>query len=205
MNNRERKFIFIILFLIIVFSFLLIFKIKSKPKYKEELYAQIYSEYAEIFEEEKDENNNSIKEKNVILIRKNSQDMEYKVIGKITIPKIDIQYPIINERSEDYLKIAPAKLCGPEINEKGNLCIVGHNYKNNQFFSRLSELEKEDKVYIAPNKGKEMTYLVFDKYEVEETDMECTSQETNDNIELTLITCTSNKKKRLVVKCRAIE
>ena len=48
------------------------------------------------------------------------------------------------------------------------------------------------------------TSLVYDKYEVNEKDLSCTSQDTNGNIEVTLITCASAKKKRLVVKCRAI-
>ena len=45
--------------------------------------------------------------------------------------------------------------------------------------------------------------LAYDTYIVDETDMSCTSQETNGKIELTLITCDNNdNKKRLVVKCR---
>ena len=47
-------------------------------------------------------------------------------------------------------------------------------------------------------------YNYYDKYEVNEKDLSCTSQGTNGNIEVTLITCASAKKKRLVVKCRAI-
>ena len=50
--------------------------------------------------------------------------------------------------------------------------LVGHNYKNDQFFSRLSELNIGDKVYLTPNKGKDMIYLVYDKYEIAENDME---------------------------------
>ena len=55
------------------------------------------------------------------------------------------------------------------------------------------------------NRGKSLSYKVYDKYEVQETDLSCTSQETDGRTEVTLITCTKNKKKRLVVKARAIE
>ena len=140
----------------------------------------------------------------VILQKSDKYGKQYRVLGKIIIPKISIHYPIINETSEEYLKIAPTKLYGPEINEVGNLCIVGHNYKNNQFFSRLSELNVGDKVFLTPNNGKDLKYLVYNKYEIEETDMECTNQNTNGNVEITLITCTKDKKKRLVVKCKAV-
>jgi len=47
-----------------------------------------------------------------------------------------------------------------------------------------------------------MMYKVYDKYIVDETDMNCISQETNGKIELTLITCEKDNTKRLVVKCR---
>lgn len=209
MDKRERNFVFFLLLLILILSCFLVYKIKSEPKYDEKLYNEIYAEYEQLFqtnqEELKEDNNlNNNKKDNTIYLRVDAHGNEYKVAGKITIPKISIQYPIIYETSEDYLKIAPTKLFGPDVNEVGNLCIVGHNYKNEQFFSRLSELNIGDKVYLTPNKGKEMIYLVYDKYEIAENDMECTSQDTNGNIELTLITCTAKKKNRLVVKCKAI-
>lgn len=209
MDRIERKFIFFLLLLILILSCFLIYKIKSEPKYDEKLYNEIYTEYEELFENNQEElkeskslNNN--KKENEIYLSVDTNGNKYRILGKITIPKIGIYYPIIYETSEDYLKIAPTKLFGPNVNEVGNLCIVGHNYKNEQFFSRLSELNIGDKVYLTPNKGKDMIYLVYDKYEITENDMECTSQDTNGNIELTLITCAAKKKNRLVVKCKAI-
>ena len=208
MDKGERICIFFLLLLILIFSIILVYRIKSGPQYNEKLYNEVYEEYGQIFENNKEEPegdniSNSRKKDNAIYIRVDAQGNEYRVIGKIVIPKISIQYPIIYETSESYLKIAPTKLFGPDINEVGNLCIVGHNYRNKQFFSRLSELNIGDKVYLTSNNGNDMTYLVYDKYEIEENDMECTSQDTKGNIELTLITCTSKKKKRLVVKCKA--
>lgn len=222
MDKRERNFVFFLLLLILILSCFLIYKIKTEPKYDEKMYNEIYAEYEELFETNKDElkednnlNNNKkeLKEDNslsnnekdnTINLRIDAHGNEYRIVGEITIPKIKIQYPIIYETSENYLKIAPTKLFGPDVNEVGNLCIVGHNYKNKQFFSRLSELDIGDEVYLKANNGKGMIYLVYDKYEIAEDDMQCTSQETNGNIELTLITCTTKKKNRLVVKCKAI-
>lgn len=84
----------------------------------------------------------------------------------------------------------------------GNLVITGHNYKNGQFFGKLKNLTKGDNVLLLSSKGNTQMYTVYDKYIVDETDMRCTNQETNGKIELTLITCDRNNKKRLVVKCR---
>lgn len=84
----------------------------------------------------------------------------------------------------------------------GNLVIVGHNYKNSHFFGNLKKLENGDNIFLISRKGSTENYKVYNKYIVNETDMSCTSQETNGKIELTLITCDNDNTKRLVVKCR---
>lgn len=84
----------------------------------------------------------------------------------------------------------------------GNLVIVGHNYKNGQFFGNLKKLTKGDNIFLFSRNGGGQKYKVYDIYIVDETDMSCTSQETNGKIELTLITCADDNKKRLVIKCR---
>lgn len=207
MDKGEKKLICFLLMGIIIGSSILIFKIKSESEYDEALYDEIYSEYEEILAKEsypeKDEKN-TVKKDNTIYLNSNSKGQKYRVAGQIHIPKIDVNYPIVYETSDEYLKIAPTKLFGPDVNQPGNVCIVGHNYKNEQFFSRLSELENNDKINLLDNKGKRVSYLVYDKYEVSETDLSCTNQNTNGEMEATLITCTKKKDKRLVVKCRAI-
>lgn len=209
MNKGEKKLICFLLIGIIIGSSILIFKIKSEPEYDEALYDEIYSEYEEILEKEnesysEEDEKNAVKTENTVYMNVNSKGQKYRVAGQINIPKIGVNYPIVYETSEEYLKIAPTKLFGPDINEPGNVCIVGHNYKNQQFFSRLSELENNDKIDLLDNKGKRVSYFVYDKYEVPETDLSCTNQNTNGEMEATLITCTKKKSNRLVVKCRAI-
>lgn len=82
------------------------------------------------------------------------------------------------------------------------MVIVGHNYKNGQFFGNLKKLTIGDNIFLLSSKGNAQMYKVYDIYIVDETDLSCASQETNGKIELTLITCDNNNKKRLVVKCR---
>lgn len=209
MNKGEKNLICFLLIGIIIGSSILIFKMKSEPEYDEALYDEIYSEYEEILAKENEDYANedekgANKKDNTVYMNVNSKGQKYRVAGQIRIPKIGVNYPIVYETSEEYLKIAPTKLFGPDINEPGNVCIVGHNYKNQQFFSRLSELENNDKIDLLDNKGKRVSYLVYDKYEVPETDLSCTNQNTNGEREATLITCTKKKSNRLVVKCRAI-
>lgn len=116
---------------------------------------------------------------------------------------MDIVYPIISETTDETLKIAPSKLWGPEPNCIGNLCIIGHNYTNlnGALFSGINKLKNGDLITITSLDKYVGKYEVYDHYEVADTDLEYTRQSTNGNREITLITCTNNSKKRLIVKC----
>ena len=194
MGKLEKKIILIICILIVILVAILWFLLNKTPKYDKELYDEIYSEYNEIFEGNEDSN---------VVIQK-IDGKEYKVIGKLTIPKMNVNSPIINETTDELLKIAPTKYAGPNPNEVGNFCIIGHNYKNDQFFSNLSTLDIDDEIILTSNNGTEKLYKVYEKFEVIETDLSDTNQETNGQIELTLITCTKNKNYRLIVKCKSV-
>lgn len=133
---------------------------------------------------------------------------KYTTIATINIPKINVKYPILDgetdstEETEALLKIAPTKFWGANPNEVGNFCIVGHNYRNNKFFSKVPTLQVGDVIEITDLSGKTVQYTVYNKYEVDPTDVSCTTQLTNGKKEITLITCTDDSKKRVVVKAR---
>lgn len=134
----------------------------------------------------------------------------YPIESIIKIPKIGINYPVISKTSEELLKISVNKFHGPNPNEVGNYCIVGHNYLNDKMFSRLDELKNGDIVELKDLSGKIIEYRVYDKYIVNPTDTSCTSQRTKDGKklgfrEITLITCANYGTQRLIVKCRAVK
>ena len=126
---------------------------------------------------------------------------------KIDIPKIDVHYPIIaplDKELLDYtaiLKIAPCRYYGPEPNEVGNYCIVGHNYRNEKFFSKVPTLENGDIIELTDTKKRTIRYKVYDKYIVNPDQNECTDQNTGGRKEITLITCTNDSKQRYIIKC----
>ena len=134
----------------------------------------------------------------------------YVIDGTITIPKINVEYAVLDGETdseletEELLKISPVKFHGPEINEVGNYCIVGHNYRNSKFFSKVPTLVNGDVIQITDSVGKVTEYQVYDKYVVDPTDVSCTSQNTDGRKEITLITCTDDSKQRVIVKARAI-
>lgn len=120
-------------------------------------------------------------------------------LGVLIINKINLEYPIFNEFSEENLKKYICKFSGKSLKENGNITILGHNYKN-EFFGNLEKLEINDKITIDSN-GEKFNYYAFKIYEIDSNDLECLKPIYNNSKEITLVTCkNNNKKKRLVVK-----
>jgi len=85
----------------------------------------------------------------------------------------------------------------------GNLCIAGHNYKNNTFFSNLSKLELGDIIEIQDVFGYSIEYKVYDIYKSEQNDLSCTNQNTDNLKVITLITCDNiNDNFRTIIKAK---
>lgn len=124
----------------------------------------------------------------------------------LNIPRLEINYPVLSETSEELLKISINKFWGPNgVNEVGNYCIVGHNYKNKKMFGKLSEMVDGDIIELTDGSGRTLKYSVYDRYIVDPTDVSCTSQLTNGRKDVTLITCTNYGKQRLVIKAKEIK
>ena len=123
-----------------------------------------------------------------------------KFLGNLIIEKINIEYPVYSEYTEENLKMSVCRLDGQIIEEKGNITIIGHNYQDNRFFGRLNELKIDDKILLQSNNKKNM-YKVVKKYITNEEDLSCLKPITKDNKEITLITCDNIiKKNRLIIK-----
>mgnify|MGYP003228146293 CR=1 FL=1 len=133
-----------------------------------------------------------------------SNGVEYETDAILNIPRLGINYPVLTDTSDELLEISLNKYWGPDPNEVGNYCIVGHNYRNGKMFGTLSSIKNGDIAELTDGYGRRIKYQVYDKYVVKPTDTGCTTQHTNGQKELTLITCTNYGKERLVVKCRAI-
>lgn len=124
----------------------------------------------------------------------------YKVIGKITIPKLKLDTYILNETTTKALKVSVTKLYGPGINEVGNFCIAGHNYMNDKMFGGIKKLEMGDEIILTDTYGNSVTYEVYESYKTDPKDVSSLNQETMGDREVTLITCTAGAIKRVIVK-----
>ena len=132
----------------------------------------------------------------------------YNIIGTLNIPSLNINYPILADNSEALLKLSLTKYWGGNANEVGNLCILGHNYKNSKFFGKLLNIQKNAIINLTDVSGRTLEYKVYSTSIVSPEDNTCTSQLTNGNTEITLITCyyengSKHATKRFVVKARA--
>ena len=82
------------------------------------------------------------------------------------------------------------------------MCIAGHNYNDDRFFGNLYKLDVNDEIKIYDSSGYCVSYLVYEKFEIDENDTSPTDQETNNLREITLVTCNNINKKRLIIKAK---
>lgn len=155
---------------------------------------------------------NSADEQNVIEEQKTEEDKDkildeykgYRVSAKLEIPKINLETYILKQYSTQALKISVTKFWGAEPNTVGNFCIAGHNFQNKNMFHNLRKLTKGDKLTISDNAVGKVDYEIYDTYQVKPEEVSCLSQKTNGKREVTLITCTMDSQKRIIVKAREI-
>lgn len=178
----------------------------------------------EIYKEKKQENENYYQVKKLVIDEYESSSMDkdkkeikeypkekieesykgYDVVAKLEIEKIKLETYVINF-SESALNISVTKFWGPNPNEVGNFCIAGHNFKNKNMFHNLKKLEIGDKLILKDNNVGIIEYEIYNIYTVNPEDVSCLSQNTEGKKEITLITCTNDSKKRIIIKSRELE
>lgn len=124
----------------------------------------------------------------------------YPVIAKLEIPKINLETYVISEYSSQALGVSVTKFYGGDPNEVGNFCIAGHNYITNNMFHNLKKLSVGDTFTLTDSNAQEGIYKIYLVETVEPEETQCLSQKTNGRIEVTLITCTTDSAKRIIVK-----
>ena len=129
---------------------------------------------------------------------------EGKGIGILNIPKINLEIGIIEGVSYEDIKYVVGHFPGaPMPGEKGNFSIAGHRISYfGQAFKDIDKLEKGDKVKVTYN-GKEYTYEITDMYEVTPNETEALNPTKDATI--TIVTCTTDAKNRVIVKGKLVE
>lgn len=126
----------------------------------------------------------------------------HKVVGIIKIPKIELEYPILESTSKETLNLSITKFWGNQINEIGNVTLAGHNNLNGTMFGKTKKLEVGDIIELTDIQNVTLKYKVFKIYVIDPNDISCILPEQEGTREVTLITCTNGNKNRLIVKAR---
>ena len=129
----------------------------------------------------------------------------YNVLGTIEIPKTNVKYPVLEKPARKALEVAVAALYPRNVvlNTKGNVVIIGHNYRNGKFFSNNKKLSKGDKIYITDLDGKKVTYIIYKTFQTDENDTSFYNRDTNGAREITLSTCTDDSSARTIILAKA--
>ena len=218
MKTKDRKKnIYVIIFVMIIIITILIFInigiLKKKHYLSSNIDKEIKTSFANaenLIPEEETENKDiqNQLEENIIKgdVSSNNQNKiettykGYPVIAKLEIPKINLETYVISEYSNQALGVSVTKFYGGNPNEVGNFCIAGHNYITKNMFHDLKKLENEDTILLTGLEGEKVQYRVYVIETVAPNETQCLSQKTNGKIELTLITCTTDSSKRIIVK-----
>ncbi len=131
----------------------------------------------------------------------------YRVAGKIEMPTIGKQFPILDEPEKaSAMDVSVVKVYGPSLNTPGNAVIGGHNNNNGTFFSRNKNLKIGDKIYITDLTGKRLAYTIYEKFYSPDSDSTWFNRQSEaGKIEVTLYTCDATGANRLVIYARADE
>lgn len=115
-------------------------------------------------------------------------------IGYLSIPKLDLDLPVMSQRDYARLKIAPCRYTGSVMGE--DLVIMAHNYSRH--FGRLSDLSEGDSVYFMDMTGHHTAYHVVG---LDILPPNAVAEMTSGEFDLTLFTCTFGGANRVTVYC----
>lgn len=127
------------------------------------------------------------------------------MIGILEIPEINQELPIIGKWSYSLLKISICRYKGPDPNEKGNLVLIGHNYKSGAHFGDLDKLSVGSELFLTNTKtGERIRYEVYQVKHIA-PDAFSALKSYHGEAGLTLMTCRNNGTNRLLVRCEQKE
>lgn len=192
--KNKNKLLFYKVFLCVLLISLIITVILIVKKYgTQEKYEEKNEEIVEVFsrtEEKIDQNGMSLIEFE-----------GFKVIGLIKIPAIDLEYPILEQTTDEAMKVSISKYWGGDINSYGNVSLAGHNNKITlTMFGKNKNLKNGDSIFLTDLTGTTIEYKIYDTFITDPDDVSILRTTDKSVREVTLITCTNGRANRLINK-----
>ena len=197
MKNKSKLLFYKISLAVLIIAIIIIIILIVKKYGTQEKYDKKNEEIVEVFsrtDEKIDENGLSLIEFE-----------GFKVIGIIEIPVIDLKYPILEQTTDETMKVSISKYWGREINSYGNVSLAGHNNKITlTMFGKNKDLKNGDIIYLTDLKGKRIEYKIYDTFITDPDDVSILRTTDESVREVTLITCTNGRANRLINKAREV-
>lgn len=198
--NKEKLFnilIIIIVILLYIFTALFIYS-NFRERKRNELTNNIIKKVDDLIDNNKNTSSNNEE------VTLKHEGMNFTVIGKIRIDKINIYQPILKENNKYAYNVSVVKMSGQSLNTAGNVVIGGHNFMRGNFFIKINRLKKNDKIVITDLSGNSVDYYVYEYNVTSPYDASYLSKPANEDDKIiTLVTCTKGGKERYYVKARA--
>ena len=200
MKNKKLLFYKILLLILIVIAVVVIVLIVKKHtdrQQNETKNKEIVQEFKKMtIEVSVDENLTENEELPIIEFEGN------RVIGIINIPKIDLEYPILDKTTKTTMKKSISRYWGGEINSLGNVSLAGHNNYDGTMFGKNKKLKVGDTFELTDLSHNTIEYEIYEIFSTDPNDV-AILQTTDSKIrEVTLITCTNGRAERLIIKAR---
>ena len=199
-NRAKKVFINTILFgaILIIMTCIITEKFGENQIRENNYLAEKLTQESKIYNEIKEEIPEYPKEKIDLTFK------GYYVCAKLEIPKISLTTNDLEEYSKKALSVCVTKFWGVEPNKIGNFCIAGHNTQNKNMFYNLRKLKVGDTIFLTDKEIGKVEYEVFKIYRVSPDNTDCLDPLTKYEREITLITCTNDAQKRLIIKAREV-
>lgn len=119
----------------------------------------------------------------------------YDYIGRLTIPRLNLELPVMASCDNERMKLAPCLYYGSY--KMDDMVIAAHNH--NKHFGLLKNLEIDDEIYFTDVEKNVYCYKIalIDILQPDEID-----EMIGSDFDLTLYTCTYGGQKRLTLRCR---
>lgn len=124
----------------------------------------------------------------------------------LEVPSCGIQVPLIEGVDSAALRKGAGHFTETaNIGEEGNACYAGH-YSTiyNCIFNNLPNVKLYDEIIGYNAKGEKTVYYVISKYVTTPDNISVLTQY-EDTKDLTLVTCSENGTRRLIIQCRALD
>ena len=190
--------IYRVMFIILLLSAIVLIALIAKKQWESSQNEKENEEVVETFSNIQIQNNETVSLKG------------YDVIGIVTIPKINIQYPILAietsnpEETKEPMRYGIVRYWGGNVNDYGNLSIAGHNNYNGTMFGKTKNLEIGDLVELTDLTKTTMQYEIYDIFVTDPNDVSNLATKDETTREVTLITCTNGNRERLILKAKQI-